>query len=448
MAIDLSITDGTTTVTLANGTTSHPLEYTPVVAAASEATVEEPCLMFWGTTTGGRQALEDLGRLFDQARRYAMKKVGPRVYVQHRPDGAEVLYRSLLVDGTPPLSDNVYRNAFGGNFLEAPLRWKRLNFWEPAAADTAVPLTNGNGSANTSGLTVWNHDDADSGHDNYVAISGANIGGALPAPVKLEITNTFNDTLRASRFYIGQMIFNTPGSFGHVLEGEDSTGGGVVTVSAISSGGNYMARTWTGSSEVVAYRWTIPSGTLNATAGNYYRVLARLALSAAYVPPLWVRVKVQAAGNYTIWEGKWVLAGAATFQSLDSVQLPPWIVEVNNIAALDLVIEGRRDDAGSTNFYLDFVQLLGLDGWRELRARAYGLQYNETLVDDGIVERLYLLNGSNAYGLYVGTGRLMLLPGRDQRLYFLHGDWMNGGGIARTLSVKAWYRPRRLSIEV
>ena len=143
-----------------------------------------------------------------------------------------------------------------------------------------------------------------------------------------------------------------------------------------------------------------------------------------------------------------MLAGAATFQSLDSVQLPPWIVEVNNIAALDLVIEGRRDDAGSTNFYLDFIQLLGLDGWRELRARAYGLQYNETLVDDGIVERLYLLNGSNAYGLYVGTGRLMLLPGRDQRLYFLHGDWMNGGGIARTLSVKAWYRPRRLSIEV
>jgi hypothetical protein len=41
----------------------------------------------------------------------------------------------------------------------------------------------------------------------------------------------------------------------------------------------------------------------------------------------------------------------------------------------------------------------------------------------------------------------MIWPGRDQRLYFLtHSTTMNYASIDRTLSVRVFYRPRRLTL--
>lgn len=446
MAILLNITDSTDTLDLANGTTAHTTEYTPRRPDDSTATwVEDEIPMYFGSTTAGRSALLDFERLMEQARNYTQKKRGSRIYLQYKPETLETTYRALVYDGTYSIAPGLHTSQWGGGFMEATLRVKRGPF---EAARTQIPLTNGNGSDNTAGLTVYCHDDADSGHDNQVEINPLYVDGSLPTPIELRIVNSYNNAARLERLYVGHNVFSAPASFAHVLEGEDSTGGGTVTASASNSAGNYMARSWTGTGDVVAYRWALSSSTLNNAKGGLFRVIARLA--TAPVGDIWVRVKVQMAGLSDVGvPGPWVKLTPYIMQSLDSLQLPPWLPEVTSIGSLDLVLEARRDNVGTNNLNIDFVHLFALDGWRELRARGYGVQYNETLIDDRIEDRLYVLTGASAaYGHYVGSGEILLVPNKTQRLYFLQQDWLGNAAIDRTLSVRAWHRPRRWTIEV
>ena len=56
--------------------------------------------------------------------------------------------------------------------------------------------------------------------------------------------------------------------------------------------------------------------------------------------------------------------------------------------------------------------------------------------------------GTGRFGWYVPRGApVMLWPGRAQRLYFLqHSSELNVAEIARTMSVRIYHRPRRLTL--
>jgi hypothetical protein len=77
----------------------------------------------------------------------------------------------------------------------------------------------------------------------------------------------------------------------------------------------------------------------------------------------------------------------------------------------------------------------------------YGLPYGWALVDDGIEGVMYAKDANGKrLGSHAGYGSPMkLLPGRTQRLYFLHRQGA-GCDIAHRLSVKVWYRARRRSL--
>ena len=94
---------------------------------------------------------------------------------------------------------------------------------------------------------------------------------------------------------------------------------------------------------------------------------------------------------------------------------------------------------------IDFIQLTPADGYRELKTASYDVPYEYRIIDDGIGEYLYVDDGAGAdkAGIMTGYGApIQVWPGRNQRLYFL----MNPDEIARTLSVKVFYRPRRRSL--
>src|SRR3989304_3464818 len=118
MALELSLTDGTTTVQLADGTTAEPLEYTPATpdvqrrmvgqatrdgeeqAAASQKNVAETArVLLLGGTTTIRTNLAAINRLFRQAERYQKKHLGAPVYVQLKPNGDAAAYRSEGLSG-------------------------------------------------------------------------------------------------------------------------------------------------------------------------------------------------------------------------------------------------------------------------------------------------------------------------------------------------------------
>jgi hypothetical protein len=72
---------------------------------------------------------------------------------------------------------------------------------------------------------------------------------------------------------------------------------------------------------------------------------------------------------------------------------------------------------------------------------------NAAVVVDEIEDVAYFLtSGSRLAGLVRDGAPVMVVPGQTQRILLLCDEGGNAMNIGRTFSVRAWYRPRRLSV--
>jgi hypothetical protein len=131
------------------------------------------------------------------------------------------------------------------------------------------------------------------------------------------------------------------------------------------------------------------------------------------------------------------------------VQLPPWLQGISDPSALTLRIKGTRVEAVETTVNLDYFYLLPLESYRMFNM-TINLPYTGALVDNGPEGRVYseAADETGRMGNAVAYGQpIMVQPGALQRLYFLsHMGLSNTAPIDRTLSIQAWYRPRRLTL--
>lgn len=464
MAHVLNITYGSTTIQLNAGVYAL-LEYVPGTPEINEITVESAfrdggerplaayrnvsevarvAILANGSASTLQSAKQAIELALAQARRYQQRKLGDRVYVEYQPDGYTQAYRSELLGGRVELADDATGWQWPDRNIEIRIGWLRRFDW--SGPEAQIPLTNGNGTNNTSGLTVLNHDDGGAGDDNTVQIAAGDVSGELASPLRLEITNNYNSATRAYNLYIAHNVLSAPASLAHMLEAEDGTGG-TTTADATCSNGNRKDFSWSVTTEQELENWTLDTPLLNACGGNYFRMLARF-INMSY-SDMWLRWRIKFSLT-TIWEGpQFLLAANASIQDLGVLQLPPYLVGSGDLYPLTLALYAQRQQAGTHTLSLDFVQLSALDGWRKLSPRGYGLSYNTRLVDDGIDGYLYTDGWApgGKTGHYVGSGeRIAVIPNKTQRLYFLHDTDTGSAPIARTLSVKAYYRPRRLTI--
>lgn len=317
-------------------------------------------------------------------------------------------------------------------------------------AGTALQGMSAQWVTNTAGVPVYNHMDGD-GHGNYVEMQADEVGGDLPAAVRLEITNTYSSSNRANNLLMAHNVLSDPANLNHVLEAEAASGGTTVTGDGACSGGGRKTLSWAGTAETEVLNWTLSTALLNACRGNYFRLIARFASVPAY-SDVWVRWRVKLFGT-TLWEGpQFLLNTTSSLQDMGVLQLPPYLIDAGDLYQLDLVLYGQRNQSGTHNLSLDFVQLSPLDGWRKLSPRGFGLSAGMQLVDDGIEGRVYAvayteLGGAGKMGNYVGSGEpIKVWPNAQQRLYFLHDTMTGSAAIDRLLTVKVFYRPRRLTI--
>jgi hypothetical protein len=284
-----------------------------------------------------------------------------------------------------------------------------------------------------------------------VAIAGSAVEGVIPAPVRLELTNTYNVSERAYDFLLGHNVFANPGTLVHILEGEDTAyvaGGAAATADANSSGGYYQTATWAGDSETLLYRFVLSASLLAACAGNYFRLLTRFATAPGTGIKVKPKIKFPSGSALTVvGEAQEVTLASVRLQDLGVLQIPPWLTGETSLYPVDLCLYGRKTGGGSVD--LDFIQLTTLDGYRVLTPRGYGAPYLVRVADDGIAGSLWTDNWatSGKTGHYIGSGQAIhLWPGRDQRLYLLVTDSAGDAEIARTTSVRVYYRPRRLTL--
>lgn len=440
MAHALSITNGTTTFSLS--TTNCILQlYTPVEPQAQDATVAETVeLTFTGASVAAmRTAIATLQTLLDDARRRKAWGVGPSVYVQFQPDGEASAWRSELVDARLEYDENAL-TIFGQAAMPASLILERATFWEGAL--TQIPLTNGNGSANTSGLTIRNHDDGTAGNDNYAEIASASVTGSLPSPLVIELTNTTGGAVQYGQILMASNAFSDPANLTHVLQAETAvvSGYGTVQSDASCSNGQYATSTFTNS---YAQFYTLSQALLRDTLGYNFRLLARFkaVTSAAYVRPQ----IYDSTGAYQLWQGDEVYLPliSPAIADLGVVPLPPGGYTVAG-AALRLRLDWRSNTTTAVD--TDFFALFPANTYRRLTVLS-SCSSNGKITDDPVGGRSWIDNGSGEVPAVSAQGMpLLVWPGVLQRVYFLWYQADMAAVIAQTFTVKAWYRPRRRSL--
>lgn len=437
MAHALSITDGTTTFSLS--TTNCMLEqYTPADPQKGEMTVTESVdLLFYAASVAAmRTAIDSLQKLLESARRRQAWGVGPVVYLLYQPDGDATAWRSAIVDARLEYSENTLR-AWGQAKMPATLIVEHT-----AARDgdlTQIPLTNGNGSNNTSGLTVNSH--LTGSAFNYVQIAGASVGGNLPAPVQLEMTNNTGGSVNYYEVLLAANAFSDPANLTHLLQAESVvvSGYGTVQSDASCSGGQYTTFTMTGSN---AQQYTLSQAFMQKAQGYDFHLLARFRTVNARA---FVRPSIyDATGAYALWTGDEVELPliSPALADLGVIPLPPGGYS-SAWGAMRLRLDWRADTTVTVD--TDWLGFWPASTFRCLRGPAT-VGSTGILVDDAIEGRAYVrTSGIEQLGITPRGMPLLLYPGMAQRIYFAWSlfDWT--APIAQTFSVKAWYRPRRYS---
>jgi hypothetical protein len=452
MALLMRLTNGTDTLFDLTGAGCAVRDETGALASTGRPAADTQHTAIDLRLTGGMAAIQGsiqtVERCLDQARRYEAARLGAPVYLEARVRDDDEWKRSRVLDGwfsklTPHLA------ALTGVMM-ATLTLERVNYFE-ASAETQLPLTNANGTNNTTGLKVYNCNDqsgaAPNKRVNHVDIAAPS--GDLPAPLRLEITNNYNDGVGASLIYAGLATYADLTTFDPLLEAEAAAGGST-TANSAASGGNYSTATLATSGDIQLWTWTLTAARMAACAGRTYKLIARF-VSGSYTD-VWFYPYIFYNSVVPLRQGALVRPSnyyARVLRDLGAVQLPPWLAGVGSPGALSLRLYGRRAVDSSLNVALDFLFLMPTDGFREYQLTG-ALEYNYTLVDDGVADHLYIQDASaaNRMGNVTGIGDpLMVVPGRAARIYFLHhSESGNSAAITRTLSIKAYYRPRRLTL--
>lgn len=376
------------------------------------------------------------------AARRQQARTGNRYYVKFQPDGAAAAYRSEILDGNVPVSEENLDYQWPALKIEVAVFWTRRGYWE-AASETELSLANGGGSG-TGGRTVYNHDDGGAGHDDYVQIAAADVTGDLPAPCRVEMANASGAGVGFQQVHLGLNAFSGPTVFVPTLEYESGNLSGTDTADANSSNGFYVPQTIAASelwSKLAT--WSLSAAQIDAAAGGWFRLLARL----LNVP---TGMRVQPRVEYAItdiWTGEEVYLDATTTAKMYDfgwIQIPPGGYDQGSMAALSLSLYGRAAAGGT--FSADFLKLFPLDGWRRIgQVSNYSIPNGDKIVDDGIYKQVYGITGSSRYQIYTWRGPgISLWPGRDQRILFAWAEtvWT----ISQTLTVRAYYRPRVASL--
>lgn len=472
MAHAFSLTDGTTTINLVDGSTCYVERYTPrapeLAAGASTETAiygeevgaaryrnvtESLDLYLKAASVAALQALvRSIDAMIERAHRRQRLRSGARVYLQVQMDGEAEAWRSEIVSGRLALVDDALR-WWPNKATEAQLIIQRRPFFE--GAEVELQLSTSNQSAATGGRTIVNHDDSGTGDDNWVQIAAAQVGGALPAPVRLRVQNTSGGTRSYSTFYVATLANIDLTSTTMIVEGENRQNPTAVNDAACSNGQytSYSYTNGTGSavSHSFSHPFTLAAALMQKLSGRWVRCLGRFVSLSA---PMFCWITVQDSSNAVLWQGPEVLvqrtASDLRLRDLGAVPLPP-IDFGSSAGAVTLAFQFRLNVAsGATAVaHLDYVQLTPAEYLRVLRCNDFPVANNATVVLDEIEGYAYSeTSGARLATIVMDGAPVMVVPGQAQRILILcdEGSPAQTSTIGRTFSVRAWYRPRRLTV--
>ena len=382
--------------------------------------------MVMGTASGIQTFIHNIEGVFRDAAAYAESRVGIPKYIYYDATETTVTaaHRSQILYGTVTVTEDHISNGFA--LIDIELR--RRFYWE--GADTELSLTN----TNIEGAYGQPFDNAHP--TDHANLSSNEIGGVLPAPLRIEVTNMEASALGKVRLALA--VFG-----GTAYTHYEATGGATHTDST-ASGGSYETVVWSGGADDKILPFSLAPSQIEALNGRYYRVLLRLASA----PPAstWLRYKLtDQSGVSEILAGDLTLLDTSTWlQDLGIVRLPPWDPGAYSPRPLNLSIYSESDVGGSLN--ADYMQLMPAEMYRELTPVGWGLEQYGKLVDDGIEGHVYAYDGGYASNYHAHGNLLRVWPGRSAVLYLKAAGNADHYEIDWETQVRVYYRPRRLTL--
>lgn len=418
--------------------------YYPETTNLDEHVTESIDVRINGTYATIQAKLRDINRMLVYA---SENKIGPLgVWLEFAYNDSDDLWRSRvyggLIDYDGKMSFYLKRSQ-----LKIGLILERDGFWE--GPEVQIPLTNGNGINNTTGLNVYNCNDgagiSPNIQHNYIEIAESAILGDLPAPIRLEMTNQYDSTSRLYTIWLGHNVRSTPNLFQHMIEGESASYGGTDVVNAGYSAGKSRTFTWTDDTQVIIARWALDTAFLNRANKRWFKVLAGFTAGISADIRLQCKITFPSGTPLTVVaSSQEIVTTTSKIQEIAELQIPPWLLSIGDLAPVDLTLYAKKTGGGSVS--IDYLQITPVDGYRVLMPRGYGAAYQVRVVDDGINEQIWTdgWSGGGKTGHYTAVGqKLKLIPGKLQRFYFLQISDTGYNTIDRLLNIKAYYRPRR-----
>jgi hypothetical protein len=380
----LSLQIGSTNIPLSTADSSPTttgallLDYVPQAAAlsvtgqgvevyASEKQLVTESVRLWLYAASGaalQAKIANIERFIENMTRRQSTRSGDRGYLYIQMSSDAEVWRSEIVSARLQMGDDTLR-LWGNNGAEVLLIVTRRPFWE-TVAEVAIPLDNTSaGAKTTSGVTIYNHDDATTGHDNWVEVAAADVVGNLPAPLRLRLTNNTGGNVGCRNFYQASNAHFAPTTFAHVIEGE-SMAGITQVVDSASSAGYFGRATWTTliAHSVDMFKWPLSSAVLDAAAGGFFRVMVRFASTPPTGIELQLHVKTTLAQVFSLWSGPKITATGNKLQDLGVLQLPPGASSQNH-GDIGLLLTAEYGGTGQLD--VDFLHFTPANSTRTIK---------------------------------------------------------------------------------
>ena len=329
------------------------------------------------------------------------------------------------------------RSAEAGSF-SLELNWERENFFY--GDELPVPLSNTSGSGLVSGITLYNHDDAAIGHDNWFEVNLQAIANLWQLPLRVEVKNTTSGEPLAD-FWLGSMCLPDSGVLPNLVFEAESGLGGTVLTDASASSGAYCRYDWSGSGWHSLASWTISVLDVTRLQG-----IGLLPLLRFFNTPVEADFRLRwelLVDGVPVWLGpaSELELGQASLR-MEPLHIPLADLPLGSFAmGHQLVLQAFHVGSG--------VHRLELDDFLFLPQQTFGayhaissLKQNASLIDDQMRQVVWSESGGLALTthLRVGAGH-HLQSGSLQRFYCFQREANGAAPISRTVSVKAWYRP-------
>ncbi len=459
MTILLSVTDGTTTVKLSQDDAYLDQFEQVTPGKGADSVYESQRVKFIGGNIAVDDSIQQLIRLFEQARRRQDERIGPRVYVHLSLDGSKT-WRSEVMDGGIQMTPAMVKHERATGEREAIVSWQRASYWETVNT-YSIALSNLNGTATYDPIRVYTlNDGAPTGDGyyrcNYVDVAHPHLlDGDLPAPLYMTfdtLGRDYSTPYLPNEIHVGvnafasqDLVYTFEGENGYVSVPPSTTN--TVGSDADCSGGEYRE------TDVSPKRF-VRSGMIKWDIYNAHKFSGRrFKLFGNFVG-------FSIINDYHIQAGMDIInygVGAPEVAQLFGREYYGRFSSI--LKAIDLGeftfpdFRGRSEGttievclsvwgAGGT-YKLDYIEFLPLDSYRLYKLNRLQNIYHHVLIDkDGDTYSLKYSDG-NIVGMLTHTpsGELLIYPQRNQRIVIKQIEF--NPQQLKFLAVGAKYRPRR-----